>query len=129
MDFQKLDGLLNRFAERSVPGCACVIVKDGEPIYEGYAGYADVEARKPVYEHSIFRQASTTKLFTYVLLMQLFEQVEERLRQIVYDRRGCHYGWILFEQLFEREKTTLFQHQPVGIGFRGGIMTVFLFQF
>ena len=64
-----------------------------------------------------------------VLLMQLFEQVEERLRQIVYERRGCHYGWILFEQLFEREKTTLFQHQPVGIGFRGGIMTVFLFQF
>ena len=84
MDFQKLDRLLNRFAERSVPGCACVIVKDGEPIYEGYAGYADVEARKPVYEHSIFRQASTTKLFTYVILMQLFEQGEFLLSDPLY---------------------------------------------
>ena len=83
--FQDLDRLLNRFAGNTVPGCACVIMKDGEPIYEGYAGYADIENRIPINEHSMFRQASTTKLFTYVICMMLFEQGEFLLNEPLYE--------------------------------------------
>ena len=65
--FENLDRLLQRFAAKTVPGCACVIMRNGETIYEGYAGYADLEKKAPVTEHSMFRQASTTKLFTYAI--------------------------------------------------------------
>ncbi len=83
--FKELDKLLSRFAEKTVPGCACVIMKDGESIYEGYAGYADIENKIPIGEHSIFRQASTTKLFTYVICMMLFEQGEFLINEPLYE--------------------------------------------
>ena len=83
-DFTKMDKLLARFAENTVPGCACVIMKNGEPIYEGYAGYADIENKLPINEHSMFRQASTTKLFTYAICMMLFEQGEFLLNEPLY---------------------------------------------
>ena len=85
MNFTKMDNLLNRFVQNTVPGCACVIMKDGAPIYEGYAGYADIEAKKPITEHSIFRQASTTKLFTYAICMMLLERGEFLLSDPLYE--------------------------------------------
>lgn len=83
-DFSSMDRLLARFAEKTAPGCACVILKDGEVVYEGYAGYADVENRIPIDRHSMFRQASTTKLFTYAICMMLYEQGEFLLNEPLY---------------------------------------------
>jgi CubicO group peptidase (beta-lactamase class C family) len=85
MGFKQLDNLLRKFTETTVPGCACVIMKDGDPIYEGYHGYADIEEKKPIGEHSIFRQASTTKLFTYAIMMQLYEGGEFLLSDPLYE--------------------------------------------
>ena len=51
MGFRELDRLLERYSNNTVPGCACVIMKDCEPIYEGYFGYADIEEKKQIYEH------------------------------------------------------------------------------
>ena len=73
-DFSRLDRLLERFAETSVPGCTCSIMQGDQLIYEGAAGYADIEAGKKVNGHSMFRQASTTKLFTYAILGMLYEE-------------------------------------------------------
>ena len=73
-DFSRLDQLLERFAETSVPGCTCSIMQGDELIYEGAAGYADIEGKKKVNGHSMFRQASTTKLFTYAILGMLYEE-------------------------------------------------------
>ena len=73
-DFSRLDNLLQNFAEHTVPGCACTVMKNGEICYEGYAGYADRESGKKVDAHSVFRQASTTKLFTYAILGMLYEE-------------------------------------------------------
>ncbi len=73
-DFTRLDKLLEHFAETSVPGCTCSIMQGDELIYEGAAGYADIEAGKKVNGHSMFRQASTTKLFTYAILGMLYEE-------------------------------------------------------
>jgi CubicO group peptidase (beta-lactamase class C family) len=60
-------------------------MKDTEPIYEGYFGYADIEEKKPIHEHSIFRQASTTKLFTYAICMMLYESGEFLLSDPLYE--------------------------------------------
>ena len=73
-DFSRLDRLLEEFAEHSVPGCTCSIMQGDELIYEGAAGYADVAAGKKTDAHSMFRQASTTKLFTYAILGMLYEE-------------------------------------------------------
>ena len=73
-DFSRLDRLLEEFAHNSVPGCTCSIMQGDELIYEGAAGYADVAAGKKTDAHSMFRQASTTKLFTYAILGMLYEE-------------------------------------------------------
>ena len=44
-------------------GTAVAVVKDGKVIYEGYFGYADIGARRPVDRHTSFYIASTTKPF------------------------------------------------------------------
>ncbi len=84
-DFTKLDELLREFAGKSVPGCACAVARDGEIIYEGYYGYADIEEKKPVGPDSLYRLASMTKLVTYAILMMLFEHGQFQMHQPVSD--------------------------------------------
>ena len=74
-DFKKLDELLNSFVDGGTnPGCAVAVMQGDELIYHGEAGYADIESKKKVDAHSMFSQASTTKLFTYAILGMLFEE-------------------------------------------------------
>lgn len=73
-DFSRLDKLLEHFAETSLAGCTCSIMQGDEVIYEGAAGYADIASGKKVDANSMFRQASTTKLFTYAILGMLYEE-------------------------------------------------------
>ena len=62
---KRLDRLLDSFTkEGPVPGCASVVMQNNEILYESYSGYANVENKTRINERSIFRQASTTKLFT-----------------------------------------------------------------
>lgn len=65
--FTALQKRMDRFAEGTVPGCACTVIQNGEVLFEGCAGYADIGAKKPVTPDSLFRHASTTKLFTYAI--------------------------------------------------------------
>lgn len=73
-DFKRLDALLKKFADETVPGCACVVMKKEEVLHEGYAGWADAEQKRPIDPKSVFRQASTTKLFTYAIMGMLYEE-------------------------------------------------------
>ncbi|MDD6189426.1 MAG: serine hydrolase [Clostridiales bacterium] len=73
-DFSRLDRLLESFAQNSVAGCTCSIMQGDELIYEGAAGYADIASGKKMNGNSMFRQASTTKLFTYTILGMLYEE-------------------------------------------------------
>ena len=75
--FRKLDNLLKKFIDnKSIPGCACTIMQGDEIVYEGYYGYSDIASGKLINSDSIFRQASTTKLFTYAIMGMLFEEGE-----------------------------------------------------
>lgn len=84
-DFTKLDALLQEFAANTVPSCACAVARDGELLYEGYYGYADLEHKLPVTPGSLYRQASMTKLVTYTILMMLYEQGKVRMDQPLSD--------------------------------------------
>ena len=74
-DFSRMDSLLKRFVEEGTnPGCAAAVMQGDELIYHGEAGYADIESGKKVDVHSMFSQASTTKLFTYAILGMIYEE-------------------------------------------------------
>lgn len=70
-----LTQVLNKLVQDSiVPGCALRVRKGGKIVYEGYAGYADIENRVPVTADTIYRMCSMTKLVTAVAAMQLVER-------------------------------------------------------
>lgn len=74
-DFTRLDNLLERFVEQGTnPGCAVAIMQGDEMIYHKEAGFANIEEGRRVDVHSMFSQASTTKLFTYAILGMLYEE-------------------------------------------------------
>ncbi len=83
--FKKMDDLLKRFSENSIPGSACTIMKKDEIIYQGYAGYADLDTKQEIDSRSIFRQASTTKLFTYAIIGMLYEEGRFLLSDPIYE--------------------------------------------
>ncbi|GAA3406078.1 serine hydrolase domain-containing protein [Paenibacillus hodogayensis] len=59
----------------TIPGAVISIVKDGKPLFAKGYGHSDIAVSKPVDpETSLFRIASTTKLFTWTAVMQLVEQ-------------------------------------------------------
>ena len=74
-DFSRMDSLLKRFAEEGTnPGCAVAVMQGDELIYHGEAGYADIASGRKADLHSMFSQASTTKLFTYAILGMIYEE-------------------------------------------------------
>ncbi|MCR5501937.1 MAG: beta-lactamase family protein [Lachnospiraceae bacterium] len=81
-----MDKLLQNFVEKGTnPGCAVAVMQGDEMIYHGEAGYADIESGKKVDVHSMFSQASTTKLFTYAILGMLFEEGRFLFSDPLYD--------------------------------------------
>ena len=48
-----------------IPGMAAIVARNGEVVYEGYFGYADLEAERLVDSTTIFPIASVTKTFAY----------------------------------------------------------------
>lgn len=56
-----------------VPGMAGSVWKDGETVWTGSAGYADIETGRRVDGDTLFRMASVSKLFTVMAAGQLQE--------------------------------------------------------
>lgn len=74
MNFAKVDTLMKYFADNTVPGCALTVMRGDEILFESYAGVKDLKTGEAVDRNTIFRQASTTKLFTYAILGMLYEE-------------------------------------------------------
>ena len=70
------DRFFNRaYAEELFPGAALVIVKDGEVVFSGGYGYANLEESIPVKaDQTVFFTESVSKSFTATALMQLAEK-------------------------------------------------------
>ena len=73
-DKKQLDSLLQGYVDGGLPGCALVVARKGEILYEGYFGYSDMEKCNPITKDSVFRQASMSKLPLYTVLMMLYDQ-------------------------------------------------------
>lgn len=70
------DGFIeNAMRESGIPGAALVLVRDGRVILERGYGFADLETRRAVdIENSLFRQASISKLFVWLIALQLADE-------------------------------------------------------
>ena len=56
-----------------MPGAAVVVVQDGEVVFQGMYGMADLDASTPVSDMTNFRLASVTKQFTATTVMLLID--------------------------------------------------------
>ena len=57
-----------------IPGLAACVIQDYQVVFEDYMGYADVEAKVPVDENTLFPIASLTKIYSTVMMMKLVEE-------------------------------------------------------
>lgn len=69
-----LDQLLAQFTEDMLPGCALVVSRHGEVIYEGYYGWANLERRKPIAPDTVYRIFSMTKVVVCTAALMLYER-------------------------------------------------------
>ena len=60
-------------ANSEMAGGALIVRKNDEIVFDGKWGWADIAARKPVTDDTIFRMASMTKVVTGVAIMKLIE--------------------------------------------------------
>ena len=74
-----------------VPGMAVGIVHDGDVIYRGAFGLADIRAKKPTTTQTCYHIASISKTFTATAIMQLVEHKQLRLA----DKVSKHLPWLL----------------------------------
>ncbi len=61
-------------ANGEIAGGALVIRKNDEIVFDGKWGYADIEKKIPITDHTVFRMASMTKVVTAVAIMKLIEE-------------------------------------------------------
>lgn len=83
--FRDLDAFLKEVVNKGPAGCGCMVAQDGEILYEGYHGYADVENGKLITDDSVYRQFSTTKLMVCTAAMKLFEQGKFLMTDPIYE--------------------------------------------
>lgn len=82
---------INAAAEKTMrqgsPGMLVEIARNGELLFSGRYGYADLEQRTPVTRETVFKLASVTKEFTAAAILTLVENgtlnLEDRLRKHV----------------------------------------------
>ncbi|MEW6982420.1 serine hydrolase domain-containing protein [Colwelliaceae bacterium 6471] len=68
------DAILAKYIDTQGPGVAAIVTKNGQTLYLGTRGMANVELGVPLKDDSVFRLGSITKQFTAAAIMLLQEQ-------------------------------------------------------
>ena len=72
---ERIDRIMHQFIDnKEISACSLIVRKNGQEIYRGKWGFADVVKKTPVAYDTLFRLASMTKLVTAIAVMQLVEQ-------------------------------------------------------
>ena len=80
---KQLDGYVSENYSRYSPGCAVLVAKSGNILFQKGFGYANLELDAPVKPESVFRIGSITKQFTAIAILQLVEQEKIALNDSV----------------------------------------------
>jgi CubicO group peptidase (beta-lactamase class C family) len=68
---EKIDALFSKFSSAREPGCAVLVVKDGNPVFRKGYGVTDLRTLHVIGPETNFRLASLTKQFTAMAIMLL----------------------------------------------------------
>lgn len=85
LDTKAVDALVKGYGAPSEPGISLAIAKDGEVIYEGWQGLADVNANTKIDRKTRFHIASISKQFTAYAIHQLAHEGKLSLEQPISD--------------------------------------------
>lgn len=73
--FERLTPLFKRYMEQGGPaGCACLVMRSGETVYDEKFGYANLETKQLIQSDTIYRIYSMTKVITCAAALQLYER-------------------------------------------------------
>lgn len=78
-----LDGYISENYSKYSPGCAVLVAKNRNIIFQKGFGKANLELDVPVIPESVFRIGSITKQFTAVAILQLVEQQKIKLNDSI----------------------------------------------
>ena len=71
-DFKaKADALLKQSFPAAGPGAAVIVTDEGKVVYEAGRGLANVDGRRPITAHTVFRMGSISKQFSAAIMLQL----------------------------------------------------------
>lgn len=70
----RIEEIFQAYTNPAAPGCAVAIVKDGEVVYEGGYGCANLEYGTPITPSTVFYIASAAKQFTAMSVLLLVKQ-------------------------------------------------------
>jgi len=82
---EKISPLLKKFISRGPAGCSCSVSLGDQTVFSDYAGYAELESKKPIAPDTIFRIYSMSKVITCTAALQLFEQGHYLLNDPLYE--------------------------------------------
>ena len=86
MKFEKITSYLNSFyAEKNIPGVGLKMYHKNKPVYEHYAGYANVENKIAFGADTLFNLYSATKVITCAAAMQLVEAGKLKIDAPLYE--------------------------------------------
>jgi CubicO group peptidase (beta-lactamase class C family) len=84
-----IDSLFAKFVSAQDPGCAVLVIKDGQPVFRKGYGVADLRTLQKIGPETNFRLASLTKQFTAMAVMLLVHDgklhYEDRLTDVFPD--------------------------------------------
>ncbi|MEP2773240.1 MAG: serine hydrolase [Fulvivirga sp.] len=76
---ERADAIIKEALPNNEHGVAVLVARDGEILYEKYAGYANVKKQTAVEANTTFRIGSVTKQFTAAAILKLVEQGKMQL--------------------------------------------------
>lgn len=76
---ERADAIIQEALPNNEHGVAVLVARDGEILYEKYAGYANVKKQTTVEANTTFRIGSVTKQFTAAAILKLVEQDKMQL--------------------------------------------------
>lgn len=83
---KRVDTVLQKYIDDNrVAGVVALVLRDGQPVYEHAAGWADKEAGRKMTSDTIFRIASQTKAFTSAAVLSLMEEGKIGINEPVSD--------------------------------------------
>lgn len=72
--FKRLDGVVDYVLKNGIPGCDCIVYKDGKCVYRRMAGYSDLANKIPIKGKERFNVYSASKMITCVAALMLYEK-------------------------------------------------------